>query len=204
MNTFRLFLASQGLRSLSPCLDIKQTLLWPPRCLSFIYHGWHLCERDRRIFLHSSLGCHNRLDSCLFSLTAGFLLSSKDSFLITHVKCDLSVPFEHFNTLVFPYVLGKMWILMISWWLLRDLFEVKLCIHISEHFFCSLTAKMHDLIPSISENIFETSEMKMPKKKSNLSLLKISRQHMDWFILSRSGSSSLVKWYENGLKTAEN
>lgn len=87
---------------------------------------------------------------------------------------------------------------------MHDLFEVKVCVHISKHFFCSLTAKMHDLIPSTSENIFETSEMKMAKKKSNLSLLKISRQHMAWFILSRSGSSSLVKRYENGLKTAEN
>lgn len=150
MNTFRLFIGSQGLGFPFPCLDIKQTLLWPPRCPSFIYHGWHLCERDRRIFLHSSLGCHNRPDSCLSSLTADFLLSSEGQFfLIKHVKCHLGFFFEHFNSLVFPYVVGKMWILMIFWWLLRDLFEGKLRIHISKLFSCSLTAKMHDLKPCL-------------------------------------------------------
>lgn len=145
MNTFRLFIASQGLGSLSPCLDIKQTLLWPPMCLSFIYHGWHLCERDRRIFLHSSLDCHNRPDSCLFSLTADFLLSSIGQFFNHACEMRSQCLSEHFNSLVFPYVVGRMWILMIFWWLLRDLFEVKPRIHISKQFSCSLTAKMHDL-----------------------------------------------------------
>ncbi len=74
--------------------------------------------------------------------------------------------FKHFNSLVFPYVVGKMWILMIFWWLLRDLFEGKLRIHISKLFSCSLTAKMHDLKPlSLKIYVSKTSETKMTKKE---------------------------------------
>ncbi len=57
---------------------------------------------------------------------------------------------------------------MILWWLLRDLFEGKLRIHISKHFSFSLTAKMYGLKPCLWKYIWNY-ETKMTKEKSNLS-----------------------------------
>ncbi len=167
---FRLFIGSQGLGSLFPCLDINR----PPSLttqvpLLFITDDTSVNETGESSFTLLSAATTD-LTAVSFHWRQTFCFLPKGSFFNHACEMPSRCFFKHFNSLVFPYVVGKMWILMIFWWLLRDLFEGKLRIHISKLFSCSLTAKMHDLKPCLWKYTYlKLVKPRWQKKKSNLS-----------------------------------